>query len=169
MTEAPLNPNSSPITAKIKSVSASERKLLFLTAQKSRVHLANRFILMLLQLLLLRVLVQRLSAVVMVLVQKILLLQVYLLYMRNLQKMNLRISLQLVLTMMLQITHSKKKKHQTLLLRVQSSVNSGVSAVTEQLVLIKTLLKSSATILINMFRHTSSMTLRKQAVSQFLI
>ena len=66
---------------------------------------------------------------------------------------------------MLPVSLSKRSRHPTPLLPVQSNVSSGVSAVTVPLALTRTPLRLSVTIPTSMFRHTSSTTQRRPAVS----
>ena len=102
-------------------------------------------------------------------VLKILLLHLYLLFIKNLKKMLQRAVSQLVSQMMLQ-TYLYQKLNQLLLhlLLVQQSVTSGGMVEPVLQVLTRTLQRSSVTTQINTFRHTSSMTPRRQVVLQFL-
>ena len=71
----------------------------------------------------------------------------------------------LVSLTMLPISHSLRKMLQTLQQRALSSASSGVSVATAPLAQTRTLSRSSVTILTSTFRHTSSMTPRRQVVS----
>ena len=104
----------------------------------------------------------------MVLVQRILLLPAFSQYMKILQRMNQRTTSLLVSLTTLQDFHLKKNPLPIQQLLEQLLANSGALAVTELLVQTRIPSKSSATTLINTFRHTSSMTLKRQAVSPFL-
>ena len=72
-------------------------------------------------------------------------------------------------TMTLLICPWKKKKLQTPLQKAPSNASSGVWAATVLLAQTRTPSRSSVTIPINMYRHTSSMTPRRPAVSPFPI
>ena len=97
-------------------------------------------------------------------VRRTLLPPAYLQFTRILQKMSPRLTSQSVSLMTLQVFHLKKRLAPTQQLQVQFLASSGVLAVTVLLVLTSLQSKSSVTIPTNISRHTSSMTLKRQAV-----
>ena len=92
-------------------------------------------------------------------------LQAYLQYMKSWQKQSQKLVSPWASTMTLLICPWKKKKLQTPLQKAPSNANSGVWAATVLLVQTRTPSRSSVTTPINMYRHTSSMTPRRPAVS----
>ena len=146
------------------------RSLLFLTEQRSPVQSVSLSSLMLLPLSTQQArTVSRLSAAVTVSVLRIHRRQAYSLYMTSSRRTLPRLTSQSVSTMMLLIFHLKRSRLRIQQPRAQSSVNSGVSAVTVQSAQTRTPSRSSVTTQTSMLRHISSTTLRRPAVSLSLI
>ena len=141
------------------------RRLPFLTEQRSPVLLASRSILMLSQLLRQTAYPQRLSAVATVSVPRIHRPQAYSLYMRSSRRTSPSTSSQSESPMTSPAFHFRKRKLRTPRLPAPSSASSGVSAATVLSVPTRTPSRLSVTTQISMFRHTSSMTQRRRAVS----
>ncbi len=150
------------------AIPATAKKIAVLDRTKEPGSLASPCTSTLLQVLQLAAEVLRLSAAVTVSVPRILLLPASSLYMMNLRRTSLRLTSPSVSTMTLPTSLSKRSPHPTPQQKAPSSASSGVLAVTVPLVLTKTLSRLSVTTPTSMFRHTSSTTLRRPAVSPFL-